>query len=440
MSAANTSPATAQGSSDHTSMSQIKSDAQRYVNEMGHAAVVASKQLLSATTERKNTALRHAAKTLRESKEEILQANHADLRRAEQAGRDAAYLDRLMLDEGRIDAIAAAVETVAELPDPVGRILMRESPPNGLDIQRVATPLGVIGMIFEARPNVAADASALCVKSGNAVILRAGSDSRATARVIVRCMRAGLEQADLPVNCVQFIDTEDRAAVTALLRCTESVDLVIPRGGRGLVSLVDQEARVPTLLHLDGNCHTYIHRSADFQTATAVLRNAKLRRTGICGATESLVIDREIGAELLPQLIDAMPECSFLGDEQSQAWDSRVQPATESDWGREYLSATMSVKAVDDLEEAISFVGNHSSGHTDAILTDDHRAAEAFLNRIDSAVVMHNASTQFSDGGEFGMGAEIGIATGKVHARGPVGLEQLTTFKYIVRGNGQTRS
>jgi glutamate-5-semialdehyde dehydrogenase len=415
-------------------------DAYDLIDRLGRQARAAAHTLAGASTDSKNRALRAAAAALRERSAELLEANRADVALAEKGSRPAAFIDRLRLDEGRIEAMAAAIENIAELPDPVGRTLSETERPNGLRISRVSTPLGVIGMIYESRPNVGADASALCIKAGNAVILRGGSESRQSTSVIAGAMQAGLAQAGLPEHCVQFIDTADRRAVTALLQCAEHVDLVIPRGGRGLVSLVSSEARVPTLLHLDGNCHTYVHAAADPAKAVDIIRNAKLRRTGICGATESLVIDAAIADSLLPRLLDAMPECAFRGDARAQAADERVAEATDEDWDEEYLDAVLSVRVVDDLAAAMAFVTAHSSGHTDAIITEDTNAAEQFLRGIDSAVVMHNASTQFSDGGEFGMGAEIGIATGKMHARGPVGLEQLNTFKYQVRGSGQTRS
>jgi glutamate-5-semialdehyde dehydrogenase len=295
-------------------------------------------------------------------------------------------------------------------------------------------------MIYESRPNVGADAGALCLKSGNAVILRGGSESLHSTRIIVECLAAGLTAAGLPEASVQLVDTPDRGAVRQLLRCTEHVDLVIPRGGRALVTLVRDEARVPTLLHLDGNCHTYVHEAADLDRAVSIIANAKLRRPGICGATESLVVDRAIAGALLRPLLDALPDCEVRGDAAARAADPRVFPAQEADWDTEYLDKILSVKVVDGLEEALAHISAHSSGHTDAILTEDDEAAGMFLRGVDSAVVMHNTSTQFSDGGEFGMGAEIGIATGKLHARGPVGLEQLTTFKYQVLGNGQLRA
>lgn len=412
---------------------------QIYIDQLGRKARAAARTLANAPTQAKNQALKAGAYAIRCSVKLILDANARDMDAARQAGKPAAYLDRLALSEERIEAIAQAVEAIADLPDPVGRELAHIERENGLVIDRIAVPLGVIGMIFEARPNVAADAGALCLKSGNAVILRAGSDSLASAGALVTAMRDGLDQAGLPADAVQLVDTTDRSAVAHLLRCTEHVDLVIPRGGKGLVTLVRDQARVPTLLHLDGNCHTYVHAAAVLEKALPVVRNAKLRRTGICGATESLVIDRAIAPGFLPRLLDAMPDCEFRGDADAVAADGRIRPASASDFHTEYLDAVLSVKTVDGLDSAIDWISTHSSHHTDAIITEDQDAADQFLTRIDSAIVMHNASTQFADGGEFGMGAEIGIATGKMHARGPVGLEQLTSFKYVVRGNGQTR-
>lgn len=410
------------------------------LDQLGLQARKAARTLATASEAQRNQALIAAAARIGEHTEAILAANAEDMDAARQAGKPAAYLDRLKLTPERVAAIKDAVAAIGALPDPVGRVLAHIDRPNGLKIDRIAVPLGVIGMIFEARPNVAADASALCIKSGNAVILRAGSDSLASSRALVNAMREGLAAAGLPEDAVQLIDTTDRAAVQALLQCTAHVDLVIPRGGRGLVELVRDQARVPTLLHLDGNCHTYIHAAADIGKAVAIVRNAKLRRTGICGATESLVVDRSVAQSVLPQILDAMPECEFRGDALACGIDARVRPAIDADFDTEYLDAILSVKIVEGLESAIDWVCTHSSAHTDAIITEDEIAAHAFLTRIDSAIVMHNASTQFADGGEFGMGAEIGIATGKMHARGPVGLEQLTSFKYVVRGEGQTRA
>lgn len=411
-----------------------------YVESLGKQARAASKVLAVATTEQKNRALESAADELESQKEALLAANAKDVQSVCGKGKPDAFIDRLTLTEDRIKAMAQALRDIAALPDPVGRELMNTERPNGLRIRRVATPIGVIGMIYESRPNVGADAGALCLKSGNAVILRGGSESLNSTRVIVSCLATGLREAGLPEACVQFIDTTDRDAVAQLLRCTEYVDLVIPRGGRGLVELVRDQARVPTLLHLDGNCHTYVHSAAILDRAVDVIHNAKLRRPGICGATESVVIDQALAADFLPRLVDKLEGCEVRGDEAAVGCDSRITAASAEDWDTEYLDAIISVKIVADLDEAIAFIDAHSSKHTDAILTEDVDAARAFMRSIDSAVVMHNASTQFSDGGEFGMGAEIGIATGKMHARGPVGLEQLTSFKYEVHGDSQTRA
>ena len=410
-----------------------------YIETLGRQARSASRVIASASTRQKNDALLAAAGILRSRAGEIIAANADDIAKARADGKPAAFIDRLALDDERIAGIAKAVEEIAALPDPVGRVLHETTRPNGLHIARVASALGVIGMIYESRPNVGADAGALCVKSGNAVILRGGSDSVNSSRIIIDCMRQGLAAAALPLDAIQYVDVRDRAAVAALLRCTDYVDLVIPRGGRGLVELVRDQARVPTLLHLDGNCHTYVHEAADIEKAARVIANAKLRRTGVCGATESLVIDAAIAGKALPKIVDALDGCEVRGDASAVGIDARIVPASEEDWTQEYLDSIISVRIVEDMAHALEFVSANSSGHTDAIITEDDDAANAFLTTVDSAVVMHNASTQFSDGGEFGMGAEIGIATGKLHARGPVGLEQLTSFKYQVRGTGQTR-
>ncbi|WP_339683355.1 glutamate-5-semialdehyde dehydrogenase [uncultured Hyphomonas sp.] len=419
-------------------MTTLDSRLNAYISGLGQNARDAAKALLTATTEQKNEALRASAKALREAKAGLLAANKEDVDSVGDS-RPESFIDRLRLTDDRVEAMASALEQIAELPDPVGRLLSTTERPNGLTIERVAVPIGVIGMIYESRPNVGADASALCLKSGNAVILRGGSESKNSTREIVACMQTGLEAAGLPKGAVQTVETTDRNAVTALLHAVDYVDLVIPRGGRGLVELVRDEAKVPTLLHLDGNCHSYIHADADIDKALDVVRNAKLRRTGVCGATESIVVDRAIAGAVIPRLVKIMEGCELRGDAEARAIEPSLDEATEEDWSTEYLDTIASVKVVDGLDEAISFVSEHSSGHTDAILTEDQDAARRFMTSIDSAVVMHNASTQFSDGGEFGMGAEIGIATGKMHARGPVGLEQLTSFKYLVHGNGQTR-
>jgi len=422
-----------------TAETRTEFDARAYVDAIAAKAAHAARALASADTAQKNAALTRAAKALRDNAARLVEANGLDVDAAKSAGRPDAFIDRLTLNEDRVEGMAAALEQIAELPDPVGRILHETDRPNGLKIQRVATPIGVIGMIYESRPNVGADAGALCLKSGNAVILRGGSESLNSTRIIIECMREGLAEAGLPEAAISLIDTPDRAAVGALLSCTEHVDLVIPRGGKSLVARVRDEAKVPTLLHLDGNCHFYVHEAADLDKAAKVLTNAKLRRTGVCGATESLVVDRKVADEFLPKALDALGACEVRGEADAVKIDGRIKPAAANDFDTEFLDAILSVKIVDGIDEALDFIAAHSSSHTESILTEDADAAERFLTELDSAVVMHNASTQFSDGGEFGMGAEIGIATGKMHARGPVGLEQLTSFKYRVRGNGQTR-
>ncbi|MFK4002382.1 glutamate-5-semialdehyde dehydrogenase [Qipengyuania sp. NPDC077563] len=414
-------------------------DTQIHITTLGQNARKAAQGLLSASTDAKNTALREAAKALREKTPELLEANAEDVKSVE-GKKPESFIDRLRLTEDRIEGMASALEEIAELPDPVGRSLATFDRPNGLKIERVAVPIGVIGMIYESRPNVGADASALCLKSGNAVILRGGSESRHSTRVIVDCMRKGLNAAGLPEDAVQTVGTTNREAVAALLKADEYVDLVIPRGGRGLVELVRDQASVPTLLHLDGNCHSYVHEAADLDKAAEIIRNAKLRRTGVCGATESIVVDRAVAKDFIPRLTSVMGnDCELRGDTEAVAIDDSIKPADDADWNTEYLDPIASVKVVDGLDQAIEWVSEHSSHHTDAIMTEDDAAAKKFMTSIDSAIVMRNASTQFADGGEFGMGAEIGIATGKMHARGPVGLEQLCSFKYLVHGDGQTR-
>ncbi|QPD00208.1 glutamate-5-semialdehyde dehydrogenase [Qipengyuania soli] len=420
-------------------MTDQTQDPRIHVHELGSRARKAARRLAGASTEAKNRALLAAATALRSREAELLEANARDVDSVKDSKPDS-FIDRLRLTSERIEDMARALEDIAALPDPVGRVLATTERPNGLVIERVAVPIGVIGMIYESRPNVGADASALCLKSGNAVILRGGSESRHSTRVIVGAMQAGLEAAGLPADAVQAIQTPDREAVAALLEDVEHIDLVIPRGGRGLVELVRDKARVPTLLHLDGNCHTYVHESADLDKAATVIRNAKLRRTGVCGSLESIVVDRAVAPDFIPRLTAILgADCELRGDAEAVAIDTHIRPATEADWDTEYLDSIASVKVVGGLDEAIAWVDEHSSHHTDAIMAEDAEAARRFMTAIDSAIVMHNASTQFADGGEFGMGAEIGIATGKMHARGPVGLEQLTSFKYLVHGSGQVR-
>lgn len=414
-------------------------DVTTLVADMGRRAKNAARELSMASAEQRNMALTEAAKALRARTADILAANAKDIDSIKDSGKDAAFVDRLTLTDDRVDAMADALIAIAGQDDPLGRTLATFDRPNGLRINRVSVPIGVIAMIYESRPNVGSDAGALCVKSGNAVILRGGSESLHSSRVIVACLAQGLAAAGLPEDAVQLVDTRDREAVKLLLHSTDTVDLVIPRGGRGLVSLVQREARVPTLLHLDGNNHTYVHESADVEKAVGVIQNAKMRRTGICGATECVVVDAKVAGHLLPQLATALQECELRGDTAARRILPDISAADDADWDTEYLSNILSLKVVADAGEAIAFVQTHSSGHTDAIIAENEDVAVQFMNAIDSAVVMHNASTQFSDGGEFGMGAEIGIATGKMHARGPVGAEQLTSFKYFVFGNSQKR-
>ena len=412
------------------------------MNAMGAQAAIAARELGRATTEQKNKALIAAAQNLRGQTEELLTANRLDMDIAKEAGLNNARLDRIALDVGRVEGIAKALEDVAALPDPVGDVMARWDRPNGLDISRIRVPLGVIGVIYESRPNVTADAAALCLKSGNAVILRGSSEIQNSAKAVAACFDAALEGVGLPKTCVQLVPTPDREAVGMMLAGLEgTIDVIVPRGGKSLVERVQNDARVPVFSHLDGICHTYIHASADLEMAKDITLNAKLRRTGICGATETLLVDRQCADTHLKPLVEALLDegCEVRGDEDVASVDKRVVMATAQDWDTEYLDSIISVKLIEGVEDAISHIAAHGSGHTEAIISEDASAAEAYLNGVDSAIVMHNASTQFADGGEFGMGAEIGIATGRFHARGPVGLEQLTTFKYQVRGSGQTR-
>jgi glutamate-5-semialdehyde dehydrogenase len=409
---------------------------------IGAAAREAARAVREADDAAKTKALREAARVIRARKGEILAANARDLEAAKAGGMSASMQDRLVLNEARIEAVAKAVEDVAALPDPNGRELARWTRPNGLDIARVATPVGVIGIIYESRPNVTADAGAIALKAGNVAILRGGSDSVHSASAIHAAMVEGLKAAGLPEAAIQYIRNTDRAAVGMMLEgLNGTVDLIIPRGGKGLTGRVMREARVPVLAHLEGLCHVYVHAKADLEMSRNVALNAKMRRTSVCGAAETLLIDRAVlKSHGLPILEDlAKAGCEIRGDEAVQAIFPAAKLATEEDWRTEYLEAIIAVRVVDGLEAAIQHIEHYGSHHTDSILTDDEAAAETFLNALDSAIVLWNASTQFADGGEFGMGAEIGIGTGKMHARGPVGVEQLTTFKYVVRGTGQTR-
>lgn len=411
------------------------------MQEIGVAAKAAAHELASASPEAKNAALQAAAAAVRARKDEILAANGRDVAAAEKNGVKGSFLDRLILDDARVEAMTRGLEEVAALPDPIGTVLAEWERPNGLQISRVRVPLGVIGVIYESRPNVTADAGGLCVKAGNAAILRGGSESFQSSGVILSCLQDGLRAAGLPATAVQAPSTTDREAVGALLRMIDHVDVIVPRGGKSLIERIQNESRIPVFAHLEGLCHTYVHGAANPQMARDIVLNAKMRRTGICGATETVLIDRSIAGDLLRQIVDDLTDagCEVRGDAEACAIDDRIVPATDEDWTTEYLDAIVSVRVVEDVDAAIDHVNVHGSNHTDAIVTDDAVAAERFLNRIDSGIVLHNASTQFADGGEFGMGAEIGISTGKMHARGPVGAEQLTSYKYVVRGAGQVR-
>lgn len=416
-------------------------DIDTVMNDVGEKARTAARVLALTSTITKNKALLAAAAAIRASSAAIETANVKDMESGKAKNLSPALMDRLLLNPARIAAMAKGLEEIAALKDPVGEIIASWTRPNGLKIERVRTPLGVIGIIYESRPNVTADAGALCLKAGNASILRGGSESFHSSQAILACLHEGLRAAGLPETCIQMVPTTDRAAVGKMLTMTRHIDVIVPRGGQSLVDRVMRESRVPTFQHLIGLCHTYIHKSADAEKARKIVLNAKMRRTGICGATETLLIDRDVAAIQLPPIIDDLIKagCEVRGDETACKLDARVKPATDDDWRTEYLDAIISVRVVKDVDEAISHIVAYGSSHTESIVAEDQTAADQFMNALDSAIVMHNASTQFADGGEFGMGAEIGIATGKLHARGPVGVEQLTTFKYKVRGSGQTR-
>lgn len=409
--------------------------------DLGRRARAAAQVLALAPTETKNAALRAAAISLRDNAAVLKEANAQDMRQAHAKGLSAALLDRLSLDDRRIASMARGLDEIATLPDPVGQEIARWTRPNGLDIARVRVPLGVIGIIYESRPNVTADAGSLCLKAGNAAILRGGSESLNSSLAIWKCLQQGLADAGLPADCVQMVQTPDRAAVGVMLRMTDFIDVIVPRGGKSLIERVIAESRIPLFQHLEGLCHTYVDGAADLDMARKVVLNAKMRRTGVCGSTETLLVDRRVADTHLPVLVRDLLEagCEVRGDAATQAVDSRVKPATEDDWRTEYLDAIISVKLVDGVAGAIEHIAHYSSHHTESIITENPAAAARFFAEVDSAIVLHNASTQFADGGEFGMGAEIGISTGKLHARGPVGVEQLTSFKYVVRGCGQTR-
>jgi len=412
------------------------------MREIGAKARAAARQVANAPADKKNRALFAAARILRERANDILAANELDCADARAKNLSAALIDRLTLNPARIEGIARGLEEVADLPDPVGQVLATYTRPNGLVIERVSTPLGVVGVIYESRPNVTADAGALCLKSGNAVVLRGGSDSFRSSAAIHDCLVAGLKEAGLPEAAISRAPFAAREAVGEMLEgLGGALDVIVPRGGKGLVERVQREARVPVFAHLEGIVHVYVDRAADFDKALKIVINAKMRRVGVCGAAETLLVHRAVAPFLLGKLIDALIKagCAVRGDAAAREADARVTPATEEDWRTEYLDAIISVRVVDSLDAAIEHIETYGSHHTDCIVTEDKAAAERFLAEVDSAIVLHNASTQFADGGEFGFGAEIGIATGRMHARGPVGVEQLCTFKYRVRGDGQVR-
>jgi glutamate-5-semialdehyde dehydrogenase len=408
--------------------------------ELGQRARAAAKHLALADTRVKNAALGAMADTLRGRRNAILDANAKDVAAAKDKALKDSFIDRLTLDQERVEAMARGLDDIAALPDPVGDVMARWTRPNGLEMSRLRVPLGVIGIIFESRPNVTADAGALCMKSGNAAILRGGSDGFATSWTIAEALRHGLGDAGLPRDAIQMAPTADRESVGEMLEgLGGTIDLIVPRGGKSLVERVQRQARVPVFSHLEGICHVYVDKAADREMAKAIVLNSKMRRTGVCGAAETVLIDRAscLLAPIIRTLSDA--GCEVRGDDAARAADDRVKPASEEDWSTEYLAPIVALRVVDGVDEAIAHIARYGSQHTDSIVTEDQAAAEKFLREVDSAIVLHNASTQFADGGEFGFGAEIGIATGKLHARGPVGLEQLTTFKYVVRGHGQTR-
>ena len=412
------------------------------MDAIGRGARAAAPVLERAASDQKSLALRAAAAALRARRHKILAANDRDMQEAREEGASAPLLDRLRLDDARVESMARALEDIAALPDPIGTVLAEWARPNGMRIQRRRVPLGVIGIIYESRPNVTADAGALCLKSGNAVILRGGSESARSNAAIHACLGEGLQVAGLPSASIQLVPTTDRAAVGYMLaEMSRYIDVIVPRGGRELIERVQREARVPVIGHLEGLCHVFVERAADLSMAQEIVLNSKLRRTGVCGAAETLLVDRACAPTHLGPLVKALIEagCEVRGDEAARACDERVRPVSEPDWSTEYLDAIIAVGVVEGIDAAIEHIRRYGSRHTDCIVTQDPQAAEDFLTRVDSAIVLHNASTQFADGGEFGMGAEIGISTDKFHARGPVGVEQLTSYKYVVRGNGQVR-
>ena len=418
-----------------------KAQLSKLMNELGNNSATAGKAIKYATTEQKNNALLNAAKAIRSNKEKILKANSLDITYASAKHIKESLLDRLYLNSETLEGVAKGLEIVAGLPDPVDQVIKSWERPNGLEISQVRVPLGVIGIIYESRPNVTADAGSLCLKSGNAVILRGGSESFHTSQAIIECLHHGLKSMELPETCIQLVPTRDREAVGHLLTMVDTVDVIVPRGGKSLVERVQKESRIPTIAHLEGLCHVYLDNDADLEMACNIVLNAKMRRPSVCGAAETLLMDRLGVDRLLPRVAKKLIEagCELRGAIISQTLVPAINPATESDWTTEYLDSILSIRIVDGVNGAIDHINNYGSNHTDSIVTDNILIADRFLKEVDSAIVLHNASTQYADGGEFGMGAEIGISTGRLHARGPVGAEQLTCFKYVVRGYGQTR-
>ena len=412
------------------------------MQDLGRRARGASRTLALSPEEQRNAALHAMARIIRQHTDEILSANAIDLQAAAKKNLKASFVDRLTLNPARVEAMAQGLEDIASLADPVGNVLSKWTRPNGMEISRVSVPIGVIGIIFESRPNVTADAGGLCLKSGNACILRGGTDGFQSSTTIAKCLTQGLVKAGLDPHCIQMLATADRAAVGEMLTgLNGTIDLIIPRGGKSLVARVQADARVPVFSHLEGICHVYVDRDADLDMACDIVLNAKMRRTGVCGSAETILVDAPIATKALPRLINTLVDagCEIRGDATTMKTDRRVKPASEDDWSTEYLDSIISMKVVDGVDAAMEHISHYGSQHTDSIVTANSKTAEHFLTSLDSAIVLHNASTQFADGGEFGFGAEIGIATGKLHARGPVGVEQLTTFKYQVRGSGQIR-
>jgi glutamate-5-semialdehyde dehydrogenase len=416
-------------------------NSQEYIRKINKKSKKAFNTISISNAKKRNLAILNTSKLIESNKSEILDANKIDIENAKEKKVTDAFLDRLFLNDKRIQDIINSLKQIAEIDDPLGVELSRWKRPNGLDISRVSVPLGVIGIIYESRPNVTIDAGSLCIKSGNSVILRGGSDSIHSSIILAKCLQDGLREADLPPEAVQVIENTDRDIVTAMLRSTGEIDVIIPRGGKSLVEKVQNEARVPVFAHLEGICHLYVDKDADIDKAVKIIVNSKMRRTGICGALETLLIDQKISQKLVPIIVNKLINegCHIKGDSEVKKIVNSIELATEIDWHTEYLEAILSIKIVNGIKEAINHINKYSSNHTESIITENKITAETFLSNVDSAIVMHNTSTQFADGGEFGMGAEIGISTGRIHARGPVGAAQLTSFKYIVRGNDQIR-